>query len=247
MALKLRVKTLDEVAEEHRGLYTEVDGEFVLTVEGLEDTSGLKSALQKERDARKELERKTKSFEGVDLDRYKELEAEALKRKEKELLDAGEVDKLLEERTKAMRKELDSKITGLTEQNEKLNGRLRSVLIDGEIATAAAKAKVRGEAVDVVKMMARDVFTLNDEGNVVAMKDGNILLGKEGAEPLTTGEYVEGLLNTHSYLFEGSSGGGGGPGDGGTPLPKGTIDAGSIGDNLEAVAEGKVAVAPRAE
>ena len=67
MALKLKL-TADEwkgLDEGIKGLYAEKDGSYVLAVDGLEDTTGLKTALEKERKARSEYEKAVKKFEGL--------------------------------------------------------------------------------------------------------------------------------------------------------------------------------------
>ncbi len=67
MALKLKL-TAEEwkgLEEGLKGLYEEKDGTYVLSIDGLEDTSGLKSALEKERKARAEFEKAAKKYEGL--------------------------------------------------------------------------------------------------------------------------------------------------------------------------------------
>lgn len=80
MALKLTLDTLDGVDEAIKALYVEHDGKFKLAVDGLEDTSGLKSALEKERKARREAEQRAKLALGEDeLEEFERLRAEAAK------------------------------------------------------------------------------------------------------------------------------------------------------------------------
>ena len=80
MALKLTLDSLDGVDEAHKALYVEQDGKFKLAVDGLEDTSGLKSALEKERKARREAEQRAKLALGEDeLEEFERLRAEAAK------------------------------------------------------------------------------------------------------------------------------------------------------------------------
>ena len=62
MPLQLIVDTLDAVPENLRSLYSESDGKFRLAVDGLEDTAGLKSALQKEREAARAAEKQSKAW-----------------------------------------------------------------------------------------------------------------------------------------------------------------------------------------
>ena len=80
MALKLTLDTLDGVDEAIKPLYVEHDGKFKLAVDGLEDTSGLKSALEKERKARRDAEQRAKLALGEDeLEEFERLRAEAAK------------------------------------------------------------------------------------------------------------------------------------------------------------------------
>lgn len=80
MALKLTLDTLDGVDEAIKPLYVEHEGKFKLAVDGLEDTSGLKSALEKERKARREAEQRAKLALGEDeLEEFERLRAEAAK------------------------------------------------------------------------------------------------------------------------------------------------------------------------
>ena len=85
MALKLIVDSLDGLDEGTKGLYAEKDGKYRLDVEGFEDTSGLKSALEKERTARRELEKRAKAaLSEDDMEEYARLKAEADKGKDRD-------------------------------------------------------------------------------------------------------------------------------------------------------------------
>ena len=82
MALKMALDTLDGLDEHIKPLYVEHEGKFKLAVDGLEDTSGLKSALEKERKARRDAEQRAKSALGSDeLEEFERLRAEAAKSK----------------------------------------------------------------------------------------------------------------------------------------------------------------------
>ena len=85
MALKLIVDSLDGLDDGTKALYAEKDGKYRLDVEGIEDTSGLKSALEKERTARRELEKRAKAaLSEDDMEEYARLKAEADKGKDKD-------------------------------------------------------------------------------------------------------------------------------------------------------------------
>ena len=62
--LQRRIEKLDDVAEGIRGDYTERDGAFYLQVDGDDDTSGLKTALQSERKARKDAKKDLEDARG---------------------------------------------------------------------------------------------------------------------------------------------------------------------------------------
>jgi hypothetical protein len=82
MALKLTLDSLDGVDEGLKSLYTEHDGKFRLAVDGLEDTSGLKSALEKERKARRDAEARAKSaLSAEEMEEIERLRDEAAKAK----------------------------------------------------------------------------------------------------------------------------------------------------------------------
>ena len=82
MALKLFLDSLDGVDEGVKALYTEHDGKFKLAVDGLEDTSGLKSALEKERKARRDAEARAKlALSDEEMEEVERLRSEAAKAK----------------------------------------------------------------------------------------------------------------------------------------------------------------------
>lgn len=119
--MKYEVDTLDGVDEAVRPLYEEKDGKFRLKVDGLpkpEDTAGLKSALQKERDRAKVAEK----YEALGVspeDIQKMLEAkEAAERKKLE--DEGDFKSILaqhqktwSEKEQKLVSERDGAVTGL--------------------------------------------------------------------------------------------------------------------------------------
>ena len=82
MALKLTLDSLDGLDEAIKAFYVERDGKYTLAVDGLEDTSGLKSALEKERKARREAEQRAKlALSDEELEEFERLRAEAAKAK----------------------------------------------------------------------------------------------------------------------------------------------------------------------
>ncbi len=76
MDLIYKLETLDNVAEEHKGLYKEVDGSFVLGVSGVKDITEFNTvhtALGKERDEHKATKKKLKGYGDNTPDTFIEL------------------------------------------------------------------------------------------------------------------------------------------------------------------------------
>src|SRR5678816_3080484 len=75
--LQYTVDTLDAVDENYHDLYEQADNGFRLKVTGVDDASGLKTALQSEREARKAAEKAVKEyatkFDGIDPEQARKL------------------------------------------------------------------------------------------------------------------------------------------------------------------------------
>ena len=143
MALKREVSKIDEVEERFRDLYSEQNGKFVLQpdlIEGIDNIPGLTSALEKERksarDSAKALKQIQEKYGDLDPDEAKA--ALDLKRQhdEKKLLDSGEIDKLVSQRTESMKKDYEKQLKAAQTENETLRGQLSEILIDGGVKDA---------------------------------------------------------------------------------------------------------------
>ena len=110
MALKFKVKSKDEVPAELVNLYVERDGAWLLDVDGavekskLEELRATNVALMKERDELKQ------RFEGIDPEEARKLADEKRKREEAQQLKAGEVEKVVETRLRAVKEDLVKKL-----------------------------------------------------------------------------------------------------------------------------------------
>jgi len=74
MGLPLTTESLDSIDESLRSHYVEDNGKFRLDLDGYEDPTNLKSALQKERDAaknaQKALSEMTSEYAGIDAEQH---------------------------------------------------------------------------------------------------------------------------------------------------------------------------------
>jgi hypothetical protein len=141
MALKLRISAeeLAGLPEGIREFYEEKNGAFVLGVDGLEDTSGLRSALEKERKTARELEKLARQYQGLGKspDEIAELVKAQEESEKSKLEQKGEWEKLKAQLLESHKKEL----TARDEAVQKMKGTLESYLVDAAATEAIAAAK----------------------------------------------------------------------------------------------------------
>lgn len=206
-----------------QALYAEKDGKFVLDVEGEEDVGGLKSALQKERDAAKLAAKELKEFkalwEGLDPAEIRKLVDKLGGDEEAQLIKAGKIDEVVAKRmdkanqahAKAL-KDMQAKIDASDAKAGKYAGRV----LDDAVRAASTKAGLHANAVDDALFRARTMFTLDEEGNAVQLKDGAVVMGKDSKTPYSPAEWLEGMRETAPHWFPaGNTGGGASGGKGG--------------------------------
>ncbi|MCO4316334.1 hypothetical protein M8997_003995 [Phyllobacterium sp. 21LDTY02-6] len=227
MALKAILASLEGVDDATKALYVEKDGKFVLDVEpvdgfSLEDVSGLKTALGKERTTREKLEKDVVKFKDLDPDKARTalLELEELKK----LDPASEADKIANTKFEAAKAQLLQKHEGEMGEIKTRNGFLESqigaLLIDNAATLALAEAK---GSVDLLLPHVRAHTRVKEiDGKFVVEvvdKDGNAKIADSKGTPMD----IKGLVaemrqsDTFGRAFEasGNTGTGKQPGNGG--------------------------------
>lgn len=188
MALKVSIDKLDDVPEGVREHYTEVDGKFVLGVDGVDALPAMKG-LRDENAKRRISERKATETLTVYttafgtrkpdeilaiLDRVPELEAAAAGR-----IDETKINGMVETRLGAklgpVQRELATAKTALAERDQIIEGyatkeRTRSIHDSVRSAIGASKG-FQPSATEDALILAERMFEVNDEGKVVT-KDG---------------------------------------------------------------------------
>lgn len=260
MSLKPVLSTKDEVEalpEAVRSLYEEVNGKWVLPVEGVVPESELEKLklkltefrdnnvrLLKEADALHK--QQLAKFEGVDPDKYKELLAQQEKLNKKGIKDPDEISTVVQTAVLAATKPLADKLSLMEEDRARMKADLDANALREAIATIAAKKGVKQKALPYVLDKAKSLFKAVD-GKVVAQP--NVFSDAHPTDPLTTDEWLDALAKSDDFLFEPSQGGGagGGPAGGGRPGVRQLINPTpeEMGQNLEAIAKGLVQVVRR--
>lgn len=139
MALPFSVESLDNVPENLRELYAETDNGYRLNVDGYEDPSNLKSALQKEREAAKKYSRELEGWKktGKSPDEIADLLLQAEKADEDKAKNAGEWDKLKDQLMEKHNRELSTREEAL----KGMKSTLESYLVDAQAASAISEHK----------------------------------------------------------------------------------------------------------
>ena len=157
----------------------------------------------------KQLAELTQRFEGIEPEQVKALMAEKQKLEEAKHLKEGEVEKLLESRTRSLKSDLEKQITGLATERDALTSRLVEIEINQGVTLAATKRGLRPSAIPDAVARARKVFQLVNGVPTAFEPDGKtVRYGRDGVTPLTLDEWAEGLATEASHLFESAAGGG---------------------------------------
>lgn len=229
IAPELDATAIEKLPEAQRGWYAEKDGKFVLDLGkvDIEDTSGLKNALAKERQAAKDAKEAAKlavaeamkAYEGIDPVKTRALLAKFNDEEEAALIASGKVDEVIAKRMSKREADFQKQLEaarGEAEGAKKVASTFQSRVLDNHIRAAAAKAGIHPFAVEDALLRARSMFSLDDKGEAVQMgSDGSPVLGKDGKTPFTPAEWLEGMKETAPHWFPASGSGGGAGGSGG--------------------------------
>lgn len=220
MALALTVENLESVPEALRSEYTEKDGKFHLNVDGLEDTSGLKSALDKERKANREAAAKIKKWEslGKSDEEISALLASHEEAERKKAEGEGNFDKILSQHRSKWEKEkseLEAELSAARLSE-------RSAIIETSVLGALTKASATEEGLDLLpdRLAGRITFETVEGRRVlkIMQADGETPMAGSGKDGLATfDDLVKEATNKWPSLFKGSGNSGSGkePGKGG--------------------------------
>lgn len=204
MALKLFVESLEGLDQNIAGLY-EKDGEgkFRLDVEGAVP----REKLDEFRNSNIDLMKKLDNFKNVDPTKYQTLLGLEKKLTDKELIEAGKVDEVVQARVLTMKTEHDGVVSQLNDNLSIANRQLESLLIDSAVRVKALEAGVIPTAVDDVMLRAKTVFKIVD-GKAVPHAEGKPMYGKDGVNAMSVDEWVGSLAKSATHLFGATIGGG---------------------------------------
>jgi len=202
MKLKSKVEDINEIPEKFRELYTEHDGAYWLDAEGIEDTSGLKKALEAERRNAKEASKKLKEYSEKYSDLDPESAREAMKKvqelDDKRLMDAKQYEELNKRQLERLAKDHEAKMAvmqksldGLLAERDKTSAKLKETLLEAKLQSEFSSAGMIPDAIPIfMNGVAKSTWQLNDANELVPMENGDIMLGPD-ARPLSPRAWIE--------------------------------------------------------
>ncbi|MEK9820192.1 MAG: hypothetical protein VW443_11480 [Pseudomonadales bacterium] len=186
-----------------------------------------------------ELKKRQAEFEKQLAESQKEVQ----QRTEKELLNEGKIDELLDKRTEAMRQSYEEKINQLAQQYQSAEQTLDIHIVENQIRDAAIKAHARNDrAVDHIIRAIKPQLKRDGTSAVRVDGQGNAVMGSDGKTPQGIPDLVEELRASDSFLFAESTGSGANGGQNATQNGKKRIRRSEIGKYITEVAKGEVEI-----
>lgn len=188
-------------------------------------TEGLKKNRDELLEEKKGLATKVKEFEtqwsGLDPEHVKNLVERMKNDEETKLIAEGKIDEVITRRTEALAndytsqiKSRDEKIGEFEAENNALKTQISDLVIGQNVSTAAAELGIVPTALEDVIFRAKGRFQLDENGKPIARDEsGAMLMGKNGKDPLSVGEWLEGMREKAPHWFPAPSGGGAGGGN----------------------------------
>lgn len=217
-----------------------------------EDVVGLKTALEKERNAvrdgkaaaKKALDDAMAPFAGIDPVKTRALLSKFDNEEEAALIAAGKVDEVIAKRMSKRDAEQQKILKAAQDAEKAAQGvaeTFKSRVLDNHIRAAAAKAGIHPFAVDDALLRARAIFSLNDKGDAIqAGADGAPVLGKDGKTSFGPAEWLDTMKEQAPHWFPSGASGGGAGGSGGAGAGGKTITRAAF-DSLSAAEKSKAA------
>lgn len=215
MPIKQVFDTPETVPEFLKSAVVEQDGKWVFEAETATETAGLKSALQREREAKSTLEKSLKGFEGLDPEKARKA-LEELQRAENEKLKAKGDWETREANLKTqLEEQFKKQYNPIEAENQKLKAAVEKHL---KVATAMQALASRSDTPELVlPHILNHIAVVEENGEYVArvMQGGQVRIGNAKGEPMTIEQLIEtDFLSNKMFApaFKAATNGGGGAG-----------------------------------
>ncbi|WP_288421582.1 hypothetical protein [uncultured Acinetobacter sp.] len=184
-------------------------------VKGLKDKNA--ELIKDKKELKDELGSLKSKVDGLDLDAIKVLLDKSNQDEESKLIAEGKIEEVIQKRTEKMREEHEKLLKAEKERADKAEtyaNKFRQSVIQGQIVQAAVEMGALSEATADIAFLAQSQFSLDENGKAVAVDtNGDVVIGKDGTNPVTPKEWVEGLRENKPYFWP-KANGSGSPGSG---------------------------------
>lgn len=184
-------------------------------VKGLKDKNA--ELIKDKKELKDELGSLKSKVDGLDLDAIKILLDKSNQDEESKLIAEGKIEEVIQKRTEKMREEHEKLLKAEKERADKAEtyaNKFRQSVIQGQIVQAAIEMGALSEATADIAFLAQSQFSLDENGKAVAIDaNGEVVIGKDGSNPVTPMEWVEGLRENKPYFWP-KANGSGSPGSG---------------------------------
>ncbi|AVN18915.1 hypothetical protein C6N19_13760 [Acinetobacter pittii] len=184
-------------------------------VKGLKDKNA--ELIKDKKELKDELGSLKSKVDGLDLDAIKVLLDKSNQDEESKLIAEGKIEEVIQKRTEKMREEHEKLLKAEKERADKAEtyaNKFRQSAIQGQIVQAAVEMGALSEATADIAFLAQSQFSLDENGKAVAIDaNGEVVIGKDGSNPVTPKEWVEGLRENKPYFWP-KANGSGSPGSG---------------------------------
>lgn len=209
MAIPYVTDTLDSIPEAFRGEYAEKDGKYTLAVDGIPDTPpNLKSALEKERAARKTLEKTAADWQK--LGKSPEEIAAVLASAGESAAKSASFDAVLKQHKESFAIEKAALLADRDAAHKSEHDALKNATLHAALSAAKATregldllTERLGERIKIETVGGKRVVTITDD-------DGKPMSGKGPDGRATIVDLVNGAISRFPSMFAASGGGGGG-------------------------------------
>jgi hypothetical protein len=211
MPVKLTFDSKDVAPEGIREHLQEKDGKWFFEAETVTEVAGLKSALDKERSGKSDLEKQLSKFKDIDPEKARQLLSEYEKGEQDRLKAQGD----WESREKQLLDKHNLEKAAKESEIEKLRASLEENLIERDAAIAITNAK--GSVTLLMPHLRRFTKMVNEHDKWVARvvdEQGNVRIGDAQGNPMTIEQLVTEMSNKKEFkpaFGPSGNGGSGGP------------------------------------
>jgi hypothetical protein len=218
MPINLEFESLEGLPDPLKAVLVEREGKYVLEGETPDEVKGLKAAHEREKAQAKklsdDLKKQSEMYKDLDPEKAREALKQLEQMEEKTLMDAGKMDELFEKRLTAARDAWEREKQALVRDRDKWQGehgtlksKYEREAIDGALRNAMAPL-VKPEHHDDVANRLRPFWQFAEDGQMVPLRNGEVIWGKNPQMPISMSEQVEALLKDIPVFGLPSSGGG---------------------------------------